>query len=59
LDCRAQSEYRPSLGGKGDPNLIRAYAAVALKPDALHAFSTPAVAAFLQNTQTIPVVFVG
>jgi len=47
--------------GKGDPNLIRAYAAelVALKPDALHAFSTPAVAALLQETQTIPVVFVG
>jgi putative tryptophan/tyrosine transport system substrate-binding protein len=47
--------------GKGDPNLIRAYAAelVTLKPAALHAFSTPAVAALLQKTQTIPVVFVG
>ena len=29
---------------------------MALKPDALHAFSTPAVAALLQTTQTIPVV---
>src|SRR5262249_60076855 len=48
-------------GGRGEPNLTRAYAAerVALKPDSLHAFSTPAVAALLQETQTIPVVFVG
>ena len=46
---------------KGDPSLIRVYAAelIALKPDALHAFSTPAVAALLQKTQTIPIVFVG
>jgi ABC-type uncharacterized transport system substrate-binding protein len=40
--------------------LVRAYAAelVALKPDLLHAFSTPAVEALRQETRTIPIVFV-
>ena len=53
-----QIDYRWS---EGNPNLIRAYAAelVALKPDALHAYSTPVVAALQQATRTIPIVFVG
>ena len=51
-----QMDYRWS---GGNPNLIRAYAAelVALKPDALHAFSTPVVVALQQETHTIPIVF--
>jgi putative ABC transport system substrate-binding protein len=43
----------------GNPNLIRTHAAelVALKPNAIHAFSTPVVAALQQETRTIPIVF--
>jgi putative tryptophan/tyrosine transport system substrate-binding protein len=43
----------------GNLNLIRAYAAelVALRPDAIHAFSTPVVAALQQEARTIPIVF--
>jgi putative ABC transport system substrate-binding protein len=53
-----QIDYR---WGEGNPNLTRAYAAelVALKPDALHAYSTPVVAALQQATSSIPIVFVG
>ena len=52
-----QIEHRWA-GGK--PDLLRANAAelVALKPDALHVFSTPATAALQQETHSIPIVFV-
>jgi putative ABC transport system substrate-binding protein len=44
----------------GDPALFKAYAAelVGLSPNAILASSTPAVATLLQQTHTIPIVFV-
>jgi putative ABC transport system substrate-binding protein len=46
--------------GGGDPERVRAYAAelVAMSPDALVANSAPALAALMQETSTIPIVFV-
>jgi putative ABC transport system substrate-binding protein len=43
----------------GDPALLKAYAAelVGLSPDAIIAFTTPALAALRQQTRTIPIVF--
>ena len=45
--------------GGGDPNRVRAYAQelIGKKPDVLAANSGPAVAAFVQQTKTIPIVF--
>ena len=53
-----QIDYRWAAG---DTDRIRAYAAelVALKPDALLAFTTPVVAALQRETRTIPIVFSG
>jgi putative ABC transport system substrate-binding protein len=44
----------------GNPDLLRDHAAelVALKPDALHVFSSPAAVALQQETRSIPIVFV-
>lgn len=52
-----QIEYRYAMG---DPELMRKFATelVALRPDVILAHSTPVVAALLQVTRSIPIVFV-
>jgi putative ABC transport system substrate-binding protein len=48
-------------GGGGDANRIRAFAPelVALQPDIIVTIATPATAAVLRETPTIPIIFVG
>jgi putative ABC transport system substrate-binding protein len=49
-----------TFGPRGLPNVGFAYiSAIALQPDVILARTTPVTAALLQETRTIPIVFVG
>jgi putative tryptophan/tyrosine transport system substrate-binding protein len=52
-----QIDFRFAPAGAGAPKLAKEL--LALQPDAILAFSTPAAAAFQRETKTTPIVFIG